>query len=548
MRFELPEDFAVDRPTTPFSEIPHAANVAAARADFPFALGEVDDHAERLRRMPARYFRQVAEARARGREFAERVLRPAALAVEDRVGREPGYFAWDVMREACRSRMLSLMIPEALGGSGYLTLPMAVLIEELAAGCAGLASTIGVHNVACGLIPDGYLLKRYVAEVVDGERRGEPLLWSGAITEPAAGTDIWDEEFLARGSICTIARPCAGGFVLNGRKCFISNGNVSRYTLLAAATDPKNIPGTWSLFVVPAGTAGFSVGRVERKMGQKGSPAAELILEDAFVPAEMQVMRTGECRRLVSVYLAGSRGPVGAIGVGCARRALECLVDWASQKHDRRGRLIDQQWLQMRVAAMTREIYAGRQAYVAAALAFDEIMSGLYRRPLVRGMLGLLPRPLAVSAIGRRLLQSAPIKALIWRYLTSAAPGDVLNHAAALAAIAKIMGSDAGVNVSGEAARIMGRDAFDPRWPVDKCFRDAKLTQIYEGTNQANAITQFKAMAGNWQKFHPGVAAEHAAAAAGRLASEPEAQRVVSRQPNGSAAAHESEDSHVVWH
>jgi alkylation response protein AidB-like acyl-CoA dehydrogenase len=493
----LPETLATE-PTTPFDAIERLAAVAPPRGDFPFQATDFLATLHAARALPRTYFAQVEEARARGRRFAEQIVRPLAVAVDRRVAVEPGYFAWHVLRDACRHRLLSLMVPVACGGSGYRTLPMAVLLEEIAAACAGFAATIGVHCVASGLIPDPYLLQRHVREMVEAEGRGEPMLWSGAITEPGAGTDIWDADFLRRAQIGTFARRVPGGYRLTGRKCFISNGSVARWSLILAALDPRDVARTWSLFVVRTDSRGFSIGRVERKMGQKASPAAELILDDVFVPAAQLVGREGDGTAFTAIYLAGSRGPVGALGVGCARRALECLVEWAAQRRSAGGRLIDQQWIQMRIAAMARDIYVARHAYVAAGLAFDEIMHRLYDAPPVRIALRLLPRAVAISEVGRRALQAPAVKDLLDRLIGRATPPAVLAHAGRLAAMAKIVGSDVGVRVSGEALAIMGADAYDPRWPVEKCYRDAKLTQIYEGTNQANAITQFKSMAATW--------------------------------------------------
>ena len=496
-RFGLPRADGREPPTSPLAEIARLPSVRPGLADWPLDGGDAIEAVRRARAFPDRYLSQAERARARGGAFAERVIRPAALEIERRAGADPTYFAWDVLREAAADRLLSLMVPRGLGGRGYLTLAVTALLEELATGCAGLATTIGVHNIAAGLIPDPYLLAGYVRPMVEAERRGEPVLFSGAITEPGAGTDVWDRDFLARGTIGTRALPVAGGYRLSGRKCFISNGSVARWTVLAAPVDPRRPAETWSLFLVSTRADGFSVGRIERKLGQKASPAAELVLDDVFVPAERRICREGDGARLIAIYLAASRGPVGAIGVGCARRALECLIEWASQRRDGGGRLVDQQWLQMRIAAMAREIHLARAACAAACMACDAMLARVYDAAPVRAALALLPSALLASRLGRRIAQSPPFRQLVARALDAIAPPDALAHASALAAIAKIVGSDCGVAVSGEALRIMGPDAYAARWPVEKCYRDAKLTQIYEGTNQANAITQLKCMVAN---------------------------------------------------
>lgn len=490
-----------EAPTTPFETIPRVPTREGATARFPFSLGEVFLTLRRAKAFPSSYYGQAEETRARARAFADRHLRPVALEVERRVSREPTYFDWEVMKKACDYRFLSMMIPRAYGGMESRVLHMCAMAEELAVGCAGWASTIGVHSagVSCGMLTlDPYILEHHVRPTAQREAEGTPVVWSGAVTEPQAGTDIWDEDFLRQARIMTFARKVKDGYVLDGRKCFISNGSIAHYSVVAAALDRRNVADSWTLFLVPTDRKGFSVGRVERKMGQKASPAAELIFEDLFLPRELRLGEEGQGAALVSLYLAASRGPVGAIGTGTARRALECLTEWAMQKKTTRGRLIDQQAMQITLARMAQEIELARQAYVTAALAYDVFVDHLLRHPATRLALHALPAGFVRSGAGRALLTSAMARRVTRGILDKAFPADEVALASALATLAKVKGSEVGVQVAGEAARIMGHDAADPRWPVEKCYRDAKLTQIYEGTNQANTITFFKDMVRTW--------------------------------------------------
>jgi len=458
---------------------------------------------EIIRGFPAAYMSQIEEMRERAREFAHRVIRPRALEIERKVFDQHDYFPWDVIEKACDYKFFSLLIPQAFGGGGFLSLHSANMAEELAAGCGGLASTIGVHSgaLSIGLISaDAYLLGTEVQKVVGAESRREPILWGGAVTEPTAGTDIWDEQFLAKSSARSWAKKVDGGFVLNGRKCFISNGSVASEVVIAAALDRRDVAESWTAFLVPSDAPGFSVGHIERKMGQKSSPTSEVILEDVFVPRERMIGREGSGARYVGLYLSGSRGPVGAIGTGLARRSLECLVDWAKTKRAGAGRLIDQQWIQLRIAEMARDIYFSRLAYMTSAILVDHVFLKLLGRPLIKIAMSLIPGFFIRSSYGKKLLKGHFVTEMMWNVLGETAAQDELGIIAATAGAAKILGSDTGVKVSGEAIRLMGHDAFDPRWPVEKCFRDAKLTQIYEGTNQANAMTQFKGMVASWDR------------------------------------------------
>jgi len=491
-------------PTTPYRSIPVAGETDPSDSDFPFSWGEVDSLFKVGRMFPSSYFRRLQEIRQSAREFSNRVIRPRALEIDRIAATDHTYFAWDVMKEACRHRFFSLIIPEAFEGMGAGVLHMAAMAEELAVGCAGLASTIGVHSagISCGLLSlDAYVLENYIRPVARAEKRGEPILWGGAVTEPLAGTDIWDEDFLEKASILTFARKVPGGYRLTGRKCFISNGSVARYFALAAAVDPKSVRESWTTFLVDANSPGFSVGRVEHKMGQRASPAAELILDDVFVPDHCRIGLEGKAGWYVSIYLAGSRGPVGAIGIGCARRALECLLDWARQKRCGSGWMIDQQSLQLAISRMSSEIAAARGLYVASCLACDELFYRMIGGRVQKAALFLLPKRLLSTGPVRRLVGSEAAKRTLNRVLEALMPEDRLAHISRLATAAKCVGSETGILICGEVARIMGPDAMDPRWPVEKAYRDAKLTMIYEGTNQANSITHFKDMVRTLRRY-----------------------------------------------
>jgi len=491
-------------PTTLFDSIAVSSETKAAYSDFPFSWGEVDSLFRVARRYPASYFKNLEEVRERAREFSSKFVRPRALEIEKQVSADHHYFAWDIMKEACKYRFFSMIIPEAFEGLGLGVLHMAAMAEELAVGCAGIASTIGVHSagISCGLISfNAYVLEKYIRPVAQAEKRGEPILWGGAVTEPWAGTDIWDEDFIKLGKIGSFAKKVPGGYRLTGRKCFISNGSVARFIILAAAVDPRAVAESWSAFLVDTQSPGFSVGRVERKMGQKASPAAELILEDVFVPEECRLGMEGRGARYISIYLAGSRGPVGAIGIGCARRALECLIDWAKHKKSRGGRLIDQQALQLVIARVSAEIAAARGLYIQSCLACDEIFYEIIGQPLQKAALAVLPTSVFITGPAKAALNSSIARRAGDWAMDQIIPDDRLASISRMATAAKVIGSETGVRVCGEAARIMGPDAMDPRWPVEKAYRDAKLTMIYEGTNQANLITHFKDEARTWRRY-----------------------------------------------
>jgi alkylation response protein AidB-like acyl-CoA dehydrogenase len=496
LRFpEMPDGEA---PTTAFDSIEAMNSGLENLRDFPFSMGEVFQNAETIRKFPPSYFAKMKKIRSDTIEFREKYILPNIDEIERRSAAEPGYFPREIIDKGTRYRFQTLIIPEGFGGPGYLAAHIGIMSEELAVASGGFATTIAVNMAQLITLFDPYLFALYSHESVEAEKRGETVIWSGAITEPNAGTDRWDEDFQNSTRADMGARKVDGGYLLNGAKCFTSNGSVSQRTAMSAALDPGDPKNTGCLFVVKTDSPGFKVGRVERKMGQKSSVTSEQICEDVFVPDSHRVGVEGVAASFTTLYLASSRGPVGAIGVGCGRRALESLVRWAAERENGQGRLIDQQALQIKISNMARDLWVARSAYMQACMAFDEVASGLLSPWYVRLCLRLLPASLLRTESFRRIAQSDRARELTMRFvLERAFPDDKLMYIAGLAANAKVIGSSTGRKIAGEVMEIMGPDAADPRWAVDRAYRDARLTEIYEGTNQACAITAFKAMAGS---------------------------------------------------
>lgn len=491
----LPES---DAPTTSFDSIERLVPGLEDLRDFPFSLGEVFENAEAIRSFPAGYFRKMKRIRTDTIDFRRKYILPNIDDIEKRSAADPTYFARELFDKGLAYRFPTLIIPEEFGGPGYLATHIGIMCEELAVGSGGFATTIAVNMAQLVTLFDLHLFGVYCRESLEAEKRGRTIIWSGAITEPNAGTDRWDADFQNCTRADMVARRVEGGYVLNGAKCFTSNGSISQRTAISAALDPDDPRGTGCIFVVRTDSPGFSVGHVERKMGQKSSVTSEQICEDVFVPESHMVGTVGITSRFTTLYLASSRGPVGAIGVGCGRRALESLVRWACEKRNGRGRLIDQQALQVTIANMARDLVAARSSYIQACMAFDRVACRLLNPLPVRLGMRLLPLSVLGSERFRKIAQSPRGRAATVGVVEWACPDDRLMFLAGLAANAKVLGSSTGRKIAGEAMQIMGPDAADPRWGVDRAYRDARLTEIYEGTNQACAITTFKAMAGSF--------------------------------------------------
>ena len=495
---KFPEMALPDVPTTAFDSIAILSSSVEELRDFPFSMGEVFQGLRAARKLPQSYLEKMKKIRKDAIEFREKHILPNIEEIEKRAALDPDSFPYDIIREGTRYRFPTLIIPEAFGGPGYMSAHVAIMAEELAVGSGGFATSISVNLAQLVTFFDPYLFAVYARESIEAERRGETIVWSGAITEPNAGTDRWDADFQNSTKADMVAEKVEGGYLLNGSKCFISNGSASQRSVISAALDPFDSRATGCVFVVKTDSKGFSVGRVERKMGQKSSVTSEQICQDVFVPDSHRVSIEGVTAGFTTLYLAASRGPVGAIGVGCGRRALESLVAWAAERKNGRGRLIDQQALQMKIANMARDLVVARGAYIQACIAFDEALGRLLSPWYARFVMRLIPTSAMRTETFRRGVQSESARKKIHWLIGRFFPEDRLMYLAGLAANAKVVGSATGRRVAGEVMEIMGPDAADPRWGVDRAYRDARLTEIYEGTNQACAITAFKAMAGSF--------------------------------------------------
>ncbi len=435
---------------------------------------------------------RLADLRRRAREFRERFIEPVAADLDREMLLDPERRADDLLRHGCEYGFLSLVVPAFVRGAGGLALQSAVLLEELSAGCAGISNLFGAHYLGIsGLLMgvDVSLFDTLLREVADEEKRGVPVVFAAALTEPMAGSDVEDQELLPLAKIVSSARKVPGGYVLNGRKVFISNGSIARYTLVVCPLDQRHPLETWSAFVVPSGTPGFTVARVERKMGQRACHAAELVFEDCFVPERLRVGVEGRGMDVTDLVLAASRGPVAAIATGIGRGAYEKALAYA-----RREGLLDRQWAQLALADMLSRVELGRCRYLEAAQRFDGTVARALLGP--PGLLDAAMRlvgPVRRSPLGQRLVATGSFKRLTSR-LHERIDSRVRARSWGLSSMAKFTCSDLAVEVCLRALEMLGPAGAEERAGVEKHLRDAKLTQIYEGTNQLNRLATFKAL------------------------------------------------------
>jgi alkylation response protein AidB-like acyl-CoA dehydrogenase len=439
--------------------------------------------------------RELERLRTRAHRFAEQHIRPRALEIDRHTDQDPAWFDWDLVRAGAQEGLLSFLIPKPAGGAGGLATQAAIVMEELCAACPGIALIFGAH--ALGISPlllggpsqwDGVL-----AELVASERTDSPLLMACAITEPEAGTDVEDPDLLARARITSHARRVPGGFRLSGTKRFISNGSVARWITLLMPTDPRRPVETWTCFLIDARSEGFKVARVEHKMGQRACPAAELTLDEVFVPDERVVGREGDGAPETMIVLACSRPPVGAIATGIARGAYERLQAWLAEDPAAKG-LLARQHVQLALANMEEDIHLARQAYMDAATELDHVaLGGAMSHPAVRA-LGRIPAAIRRRAPVNGWLSSPRARDATIALLHRTTTEQAVTRSLGLSSMAKARGGDVAMRVTGTALEITGLRAGPVRAELEKLWRDAKLTQIYEGTNQLNRLEIYRTL------------------------------------------------------
>jgi alkylation response protein AidB-like acyl-CoA dehydrogenase len=336
--------------------------------------------------------------------------------------------------------VLTNHIPQPFGSGGFELLdhsaqwPAVIKVEELCAACGGWGLVLAAH--ALGTIPlllagDKKILKRILRPAQDRIARGEPYIFAFAITEPAAGSDVEDGEGAATLKPRTVAKRTTGGWLLNGRKVYISGGDIADAVTVFAALEGEGMA-SWTCFLVEKGASGYSAVRNELKMGQRASSATELEFDDVFVPDDHVVGGLRNGWALNRATLNASRTPVAAIALGIARGAMEAAIDFVC-RYEMAGRpLIEFQEVQLAVAQM--------------------------------------------------VLDTSSMRGMIWQYASRPVPTQ------ANASMCKVACSDTAVRVCENAMELLGNHGVLHGNYVEKSFRDVRLTQIYEGTNQINRL------------------------------------------------------------
>ncbi len=343
-----------------------------------------------------------------------------------------GEYPQDVHDALKAADMLAIHVPEEYGGAGADKIAHCILVEEVARVCAS-SSLIPMGNKlgTTGLILSGS--DELKARYLPAVARGEAT-FSYALSEREAGSDA--------ASMKTRAVRDGDGFVLNGTKAWITGAGVSTHYTLMAVTDPTRGANGISAFVVHADDAGFSVGQKERKLGIHGSPTREIYVEDCRIPADRMIGEEGTGFKTALKTLDHTRLGIGAQAVGIAQGALDHALAYVKERRQFDQRIADFQGVQFMLADMGMRIEAARQlVYVAAAAA-------------ERGEPNLTFRSSA----------------------------------------AKCFASDTAMAVTTDAVQLLGGAGYTMDFPLERMMRDAKITQIYEGTNQIQRMVMARAL------------------------------------------------------
>jgi alkylation response protein AidB-like acyl-CoA dehydrogenase len=355
------------------------------------------------------------------RKVAREKIAPHAADVDERER-----YPEEAMQAIVEAGLFGIWVPEAYGGSDLGCLALSVVSEEIAWACA--ASATQFVDQALGGLPildagTAEQKQRYLPKIASGE-----LLTAYSLSEAEAGSDA--------AALKTTAVRRGDHYVLNGSKQWCTNGDHADVICLFATVDPTRRARGVTAFLVDTSTAGFTVGKKERKMGIRGSPTVALHLHDCHVPVAQRLGEEGEGFAIAMRTLDVTRPATGAMAVGIAQAALDAAVGYAKERRQFGQRIADFQGIQFMLADMAMQVHAARLMVHHAARQVDAGMRGNTYE----------------------------------------------------ASMAKCCAGDAAMKVATDAVQVFGGYGYTREFPVERFMRDAKIMQIYEGTNQIQRI------------------------------------------------------------
>ena len=356
------------------------------------------------------------------RRLAEEQIAPHAAEVD-----EKSRYPQEAHDALVKADLHAVHIPEAYGGAGADALATVIVIEEVARVCASSSLIPAVNKL--GTVPlllsaSEQLKQRYLAPVASGE-----AMFSYALSEPEAGSDA--------AAMRTRATRDGDFYILNGTKRWITNAGVSKYYTVMAVTDPDAGAKGISAFVVESSDPGFTLGAPEHKLGIKGSPTRELYFDGCRIPADRMIGEEGSGFRTALATLDHTRITIAAQALGIAQGALDYATGYVKERRQFGKAVAEFQGVQFMLADMAMKVEAARQLTYAAAARSERAMAGGNEPDLT--------------------------------FISSAC---------------KCYASDVAMDVTTDAVQLLGGYGYVSDFPVERMMRDAKITQIYEGTNQ----------------------------------------------------------------
>ncbi|AJG96044.1 acyl-CoA dehydrogenase AcdA [Bacillus tropicus] len=316
--------------------------------------------------------------------------------------------------------------PEEYGGIGSDYLAYVIAIEELSRVCASTGVTLSAHTSLAGWPIFKFGTEEQKQTFLRPMAEGKKIGAYG-LTEPGSGSDA--------GGMKTIAKRDGDHYVLNGSKIFITNGGIADIYVVFALTDPESKQRGASAFIVESDTPGFSVGKKESKLGIRSSPTTEIMFEDCRIPVENLLGEEGQGFKIAMQTLDGGRNGIAAQAVGIAQGALDASVEYARERHQFGKPIAAQQGIGFKLADMATDVEAARLlTYQAAWLESEGLPYGKE------------------------------------------------------SAMSKVFAGDAAMKVTTEAVQVFGGYGYTKDYPVERYMRDAKITQIYEGTQEIQRL------------------------------------------------------------
>ncbi len=341
---------------------------------------------------------------------------------------EKGIFPWDIVKILAEKKLYAINIDKKYGGLELGVLELTLAIEEVCRACGGIG--LGLAATGLGTYPiilagNDFQKEKYLPDLASGKR-----LAAFALTEPNAGSDA--------SSIQATAKKDGNHYILNGTKQWITNGGEAEIYTVAVKTDTQKGARGISMFIIERGTPGFSFGKKENKMGIRSSSTCSLIFEDCKIPEENRIGKEGTGFFNAMKTFDHARPGVAAQALGIAQGALDEALSYAAKREQFGKPIIAHQGIQFMIADMATQIEAARSLIYAVAKAID------------------------VSGSGSKYSKES--------------------------SMAKLYASDVAMKVTTDAVQIFGGYGYLKNYPVEKMMRDAKITQIYEGTNQIQRL------------------------------------------------------------